>query len=130
MAKQNTSTRDDAIARQALALSPPAKPLLMNLATLLILVAPLAVAVTGVLGGGAPGLSQATTAAAEFRITAPLHIRSGMIGEIRIRLSPVRAAAEPAIIIPDDDVRFRDGLETPVADGETVSIIPAVAGGC
>ena len=28
-----------------------------------------------------------------------------------------------------DDVRFLDGLSTPVPDGETVSIIPAVAGG-
>ena len=29
----------------------------------------------------------------------------------------------------DDDVRFLQGLDTPVPDGETVSIIPAVAGG-
>jgi len=34
------------------------------------------------------------------------------------------------VFVADDDVRFRDGLDTPVADGETVSIIPAVAGGC
>lgn len=34
------------------------------------------------------------------------------------------------LYVADDDVRFRDGLDTPVADGETVSIIPAVAGGC
>lgn len=34
------------------------------------------------------------------------------------------------LYVADDDVRFRDGLATPVADGETVSIIPAVAGGC
>ena len=27
------------------------------------------------------------------------------------------------------DVRFLDGLQTPVPDGETVSIVPAVAGG-
>ena len=33
------------------------------------------------------------------------------------------------LYVADDDVRFRDGLETKVADGETVSIIPAVAGG-
>ena len=29
----------------------------------------------------------------------------------------------------DDDVRYLDGLNTKVPDGETVSIIPAVAGG-
>ena len=33
------------------------------------------------------------------------------------------------LYVADDDVRFRDGLDTPVADGDTVSIIPAVAGG-
>ncbi len=33
------------------------------------------------------------------------------------------------IFVADDDVRFLQALATPVADGETVSIIPAVAGG-
>ena len=33
------------------------------------------------------------------------------------------------LYVADDDVRSRDGLETPVAEGDTVSIIPAVAGG-
>lgn len=33
------------------------------------------------------------------------------------------------IFVSDDDVRYMDGLETPVKDGDTVSIIPAVAGG-
>jgi sulfur-carrier protein len=33
------------------------------------------------------------------------------------------------VFVSDDDVRFLDGLDTPVPDGETVSIIPAVAGG-
>ena len=33
------------------------------------------------------------------------------------------------IFVADDDVRFLQGLETPVPPGETVSIIPAVAGG-
>lgn len=33
------------------------------------------------------------------------------------------------VFVADDDVRFMDGLDTPVPDGETVSIIPAVAGG-
>jgi molybdopterin synthase sulfur carrier subunit len=33
------------------------------------------------------------------------------------------------VFVEDDDVRFLQGLETPVADGTTVSIIPAVAGG-
>ena len=33
------------------------------------------------------------------------------------------------VFVADDDIRFLDGLDTPVPDGETVSIIPAVAGG-
>jgi sulfur-carrier protein len=33
------------------------------------------------------------------------------------------------IYVDDDDVRYLEGLETPVADGAEVSILPAVAGG-
>jgi len=33
------------------------------------------------------------------------------------------------VFVADEDVRFLDGLATPVADGQTVSIIPAGAGG-
>ena len=33
------------------------------------------------------------------------------------------------VFVADDDVRFMDGLQTLVPDGETVAIIPAVAGG-
>jgi len=33
------------------------------------------------------------------------------------------------LFVADDDVRYLDGLNTKVPDGETVSIIPAVAGG-
>ena len=34
------------------------------------------------------------------------------------------------VFVSDDDVRFLQGLDTPVPAGETVSIVPAVAGGC
>jgi sulfur-carrier protein len=33
------------------------------------------------------------------------------------------------VYVGEDDVRFADGLQTPIPDGTTVSIIPAVAGG-
>jgi molybdopterin synthase sulfur carrier subunit len=33
------------------------------------------------------------------------------------------------VFVADDDVRFLQQLDTPVPDGETVAIIPAVAGG-
>jgi len=34
------------------------------------------------------------------------------------------------VFLADEDVRFLDGLDTLVADGQTLSIVPAVAGGC
>ena len=34
------------------------------------------------------------------------------------------------VYVGDDDVRFLDGLATVIAAGATVSVIPAVAGGC
>jgi sulfur-carrier protein len=33
------------------------------------------------------------------------------------------------VFLADEDVRFLDGLASPVADGQTLSIVPAVAGG-
>ena len=33
------------------------------------------------------------------------------------------------VFLDDEDVRFLDGLDTPVSSSQTVSIIPAVAGG-
>ncbi len=34
------------------------------------------------------------------------------------------------VYVGDEDVRFDKGLQTEVGDGQQVSIIPAVAGGC
>ena len=33
------------------------------------------------------------------------------------------------VFLDEEDVRFLDGLGTPVTDGQTLSIVPAVAGG-
>ena len=33
------------------------------------------------------------------------------------------------VFVADEDIRFLDGLDTAVADGGVVSIVPAVAGG-
>ncbi len=33
------------------------------------------------------------------------------------------------VFVADEDVRFLQGLDTPVSEGQVVSIIPAVAGG-
>jgi molybdopterin converting factor small subunit len=33
------------------------------------------------------------------------------------------------VYVNDEDVRFLGGIQTPVADGDVVTILPAVAGG-
>jgi sulfur-carrier protein len=33
------------------------------------------------------------------------------------------------VFVADEDIRFLDGLDTQLTDGQTVSIVPAVAGG-
>ena len=33
------------------------------------------------------------------------------------------------VFVADEDIRFLDGLSTPVGEGQAVSIVPAVAGG-
>jgi molybdopterin synthase sulfur carrier subunit len=33
------------------------------------------------------------------------------------------------VFVADEDIRFLQGVDTPVADGEVVSVVPAVAGG-
>jgi molybdopterin synthase sulfur carrier subunit len=33
------------------------------------------------------------------------------------------------VFLADEDIRFLDGVDTPVSDGQSLSIVPAVAGG-
>ena len=33
------------------------------------------------------------------------------------------------LFVDDEDIRFAEGLATPVRDGQTISVVPAVAGG-
>ncbi len=33
------------------------------------------------------------------------------------------------VFVADEDIRFLDGVNTPVTEGQVVSIVPAVAGG-
>lgn len=33
------------------------------------------------------------------------------------------------VFLADEDIRFMNGVSTPVTDGQTISIVPAVAGG-
>jgi MoaD family protein len=34
------------------------------------------------------------------------------------------------VFVSGEDIRFHDGLETPINEGDEVTILPAVAGGC
>ena len=86
------------------------------------------------------------------RIPTQLRTLSGGAGEVQVEGSTVGEAlkaldvAHPGmgdrlfdeggnlrrfvnVFLADEDVRFLEGLATPVADGETLSIVPAVAGG-
>jgi sulfur-carrier protein len=50
-----------------------------------------------------------------------------------LREAPVNADGDlhrfVNVYVNDEDVRFLGGLQTPLSDGDTVSVLPAVAGG-
>jgi sulfur-carrier protein len=52
-------------------------------------------------------------------------------GELRDRLSDGNGGVRRFVnvYVDGEDIRFGDGLQTPVADGQEVQILPAVAGG-
>jgi molybdopterin synthase sulfur carrier subunit len=52
-------------------------------------------------------------------------------GELRDRLSDGDGGLRRFVnvYVDGEDIRFSDGLETPVADGQEVQVLPAVAGG-
>ncbi|HEV2427931.1 MAG TPA: MoaD/ThiS family protein [Acidimicrobiales bacterium] len=86
------------------------------------------------------------------RLPTQLRPLTGGAGEVSVEGATVRealsalAAAYPGVgpwvldeagdlrrfvnvFVADEDVRFLDGLETPLVAGQTVSLVPAVAGG-
>ncbi len=86
------------------------------------------------------------------RIPTQLRTLTGGAGEVQVEGSTVGQALEALdtahagfaerlfdedgslrrfvnVFLADEDVRFLEGLATPVADGQTLSIVPAVAGG-
>jgi sulfur-carrier protein len=52
-------------------------------------------------------------------------------GELRDRLSDDNGGLRRFVnvYVDGEDIRFGDGLDTPVADGQEVQVLPAVAGG-
>lgn len=88
-----------------------------------------------------------------IRIPMPLRTYTGGAGEVPVEAGTVRealvalgsahAGVLTRVLAPDGElrqfvnvfldgrnVRALEGLETPVAEGNVISIIPAVAGGC
>ena len=60
-------------------------------------------------------------------VVADLDGRYPGIGERLVDESGLRRFVN--VYLNDEDVRFLDGLETPVADDDSITILPAVAGG-
>jgi molybdopterin synthase sulfur carrier subunit len=88
----------------------------------------------------------------KVRVPTQLRTLTGGVGEVSVEGSTVGEAlkaldvAHPGfaerifddqgdlrrfvnVFLADEDVRFLDGLATSVTDGQTLSIVPAVAGG-
>jgi molybdopterin synthase sulfur carrier subunit len=86
------------------------------------------------------------------RVPAQLRTLTGGVGEVQVEATTVGEAlkaldvAHPGfaerlfdsagelrrfvnVFVADEDVRFLDGLATPVAEGQVISVVPAVAGG-
>lgn len=91
--------------------------------------------------------------AVTVRIPAPLRKLTGGSSEVSADAATVSAlvdaleAAHPGlkerlcdeagairpfvnIYVNDEDIRFLKGPDTPLSDGDAVSIVPAIAGGC
>jgi sulfur-carrier protein len=87
-----------------------------------------------------------------IRIPTPLRNLTGDRAEIAVQASSVREALEALeamhggikaricdengnvrrfvnVFVNDEDIRFLDNLETPLKDGDSLSIVPAIAGG-
>jgi sulfur-carrier protein len=74
--------------------------------------------------------------------TATVEVTAGVLADVIAALDAAHPGLQDRIVddegnlrrfvnvfVDDDDVRYLDGLKTDVPDGQTVSIIPAVAGG-
>ncbi len=75
--------------------------------------------------GGAKSVEGSGATLAE--LLADLEARHGGLRERLVDDAGLRRFVN--VYLNDEDVRFLGGLETPVADGDTVTVLPAVAGG-
>jgi sulfur-carrier protein len=76
-------------------------------------------------GGAAEAEVQGTTVGEALDALFEQH------GDLRERLSDEGGGLRRFVnvYVGDEDIRFGDGLDTPVSDGDEVRILPAVAGG-
>ena len=83
--------------------------------------------------GGAAVVDVSLTVGADARPTVGALLDSLALQhpalERRIRDEQGRARAHVNLFVGSDNVRDRDGLATPIAAGDELSIIPAVSGG-
>jgi molybdopterin synthase sulfur carrier subunit len=51
--------------------------------------------------------------------------------EVGARLRDGKGEPYPYVIfyLDDEDIRFKEGFQTPVADGADITVVPAIAGG-
>ena len=77
------------------------------------------------------GAAELTVEPTEATLTGVLDALEAAAPGIRARVLDDTGALRRFVnvYVADEDVRFTDGLATPVAAGAQVSIIPAVAGG-
>ena len=74
---------------------------------------------------------------------AKVEVESAVLGELVDKLNSQYPGFKDRLVDEDgelryfvniylngEDVRFMDGLKTPTSDGDEISIVPAVAGGC
>ena len=79
----------------------------------------------GVAGGAAEAQADGSTVGEALNALYAQH------GELRERIADGDGALRRFVnvYLKGEDIRFLEGLETPVADGDEVTILPAVAGG-
>jgi sulfur-carrier protein len=77
----------------------------------------------------AGGAAEATVDGATVR--EALDVLYARHGELRARMADEDGGLRRFVnvYVGGEDVRFLDGLDTPVADGDELTILPAVAGG-
>lgn len=92
----------------------------LNWIGVFVLFALLAVAMTGVLGGGSRPVTEALGATADIRVKTPAVLRSGMFFETEVEVRAHRAIAKPVLAVSDS--YWRDitiNTTQPQATGET-----------